>query len=333
MTPLPDDGRTLQQQYPIRRPPHSIVISPAGEIAYSRSLWGIRILAVARGKLAIAEATARLVAEQAAALGRRTTAEHLLAAQELEDAISKRSRSRSRTPPSSPAGQPTSPTGTPVFPSGTSDLARLMQYFADREIRTQQAADEREVRREQAAADRDARREAQHAAQLAALRGSPPTSCHPGSFTPNKGFNDIKPFSWARGQDLLPWLQQLRSRASFLKTPADDVARELCFKLTGDALLAYNQRPSPDSNPTPVRGGGCPTGRGLRCRRGTPTRRVSRSSSLVWGAMRRARQSSPPFARGGQRIAVRPPPRWTIFRRGTQSPPPGPGGGGHLPPV
>ncbi len=39
-------------------------------------------------RAAMAEATARLVAaEQAAALGRRTTAEHLLAARELEDTL------------------------------------------------------------------------------------------------------------------------------------------------------------------------------------------------------------------------------------------------------
>ena len=87
-------------------------------------------------------------------------------------------------------------------------------------------------------------------AQLAALMGSSPTIGNPGSFIPNKGFNEIKPFSGERGQDLLPWLQQLRSRANFLKTPADDVARELCLKLTGNALLAYNQRFTPDANPT-----------------------------------------------------------------------------------
>ena len=55
-------------------------------------------LASLQRRVAIAEATARLVAaEQATALGRRTTAEHLLAAQELEDTISRRSRSRSLT--------------------------------------------------------------------------------------------------------------------------------------------------------------------------------------------------------------------------------------------
>ena len=190
-------------------------------------------------RAAMAEATARIVAaEQATALGRRTTAEHLLAARELEDTLSRQSRSRSRTPPSSPAGQP------------ASDLARLVQFFDDRDTRMQQAADEREARREQATAEREARREEQHAAQLAALRGSPPTGSPSCSFIPNKGFSEIKQFSGARDQTLLPWLQEFRSRATFLRTPAEDVARELCLKLTGDALLAYNQRFTPDASPT-----------------------------------------------------------------------------------
>ena len=182
-------------------------------------------------RAAMAEATARLLAaEQATA--------HLLAAREREDTLSRQSRSRSRTPPSSPGGQP------------TSELARLVQFFGDRDTRLQQAADEREARREQATAEREARREAQHAAQLAALRGSPPTGSPSCSFIPNKGFSEIKPFSGARDQALLPWLQEFRSRATFLKTPAEDVARELCLKLTGDALLAYNQRFTPDASPT-----------------------------------------------------------------------------------
>ncbi len=94
--------------------------------------------------------------------------------------------------------------------------------------------------------------EARHKAQMAALRTthSPSPSGQSVSFVPNKGFNKIKPFSWARGQDLLPFLQQLRSRANILKTPEADVARELCLKLTGDALQAYNQHFTPDANPT-----------------------------------------------------------------------------------
>ncbi len=35
-----------------------------------------------------------------------------------------------------------------------------------------------------------------------------------------------------------------------MKTPADDVARELCLTLTGDALQAYTQRSTPDASPT-----------------------------------------------------------------------------------
>ncbi len=102
--------------------------------------------------------------------------------------------------------------------------------------------------------------EARHEARMAALRAthSPTPGGQSVSFVPNKGFNEITPFSGARGQDLLPFLQQLRSRTNILKTPEDDAARELCLKLTGDALQAYNQHftPTPldegrpDANPT-----------------------------------------------------------------------------------
>ena len=188
-------------------------------------------LAALQLRVAMAEATARLVAaEQAAALGRRTTAEHLLAARDLEDTLSshsRSSRSRSRSPPSPPGDH------------STAGIARLVRYL-----------EERDTRREQAAADRDARREAQHADQLAALRGPPAAGCPPISFTPNKGFSDIKPFSGVRGQDLLPWLQLFRARANFLQTPPDAAARELCLKLTGDALQAYSQQFLPDASPT-----------------------------------------------------------------------------------
>ena len=191
-------------------------------------------------RAAMAEATARLLAaEQAAALYRRTTAEHLLVAHELEDTLSRRSRSRSRSPPSPPAEQPSS--SAPAFPSGVSDMARVVQYFHDHAASSQQAA-----------ADREARMEARHEAQMAALRAahSPTPGGQSVRFIPNKGFHGITPFSGARGQDLLPFLQQLRSRANILQTPEDDVARELCLKLTGDALQAYNQHFTPDANPT-----------------------------------------------------------------------------------
>jgi hypothetical protein len=145
--------------------------------------------------------------QQETALGRRTTvtAEHLLAAQVLEDKLaSSCSRSQSRTPPSSPARPPTS--STPIT-SGISDravpLACVMQF----------------LQREQAADERDALREAQHAAQLAALRGSPPAHGHPSSFTPNKGFNEIKRFAWTRRQDLLPWLQDSAPGPTFCRPP------------------------------------------------------------------------------------------------------------------
>ena len=92
------------------------------------------------------------------------------------------------------------------LPRGTARLspARLVQYFDDRDTRTQQTADAREARREQATAEREARGEAQHMAQLAALRGSPPTGSHPCSFIPNKGFSEIQQVSGTRDQALLP---------------------------------------------------------------------------------------------------------------------------------
>jgi hypothetical protein len=85
---------------------------------------------------------------------------------------------------------------------------------------------------------------------LAALAAKNSTDKHPGGYTPNKGFNDIKPFSGARGQGLLPWLQLLRSRANLLHTPDADLARELCLKLEGPALQAYHHGFTADANPT-----------------------------------------------------------------------------------
>ena len=201
-------------------------------------------------KTKLAELTAR------EALARRTAAEHLLAAQDLQDALSRRSRSQS--PSSPPAERPPSP---PLPPSGTFDVARLAQLFAEqrrvdrREADEQRredrrAAEEREERYHRAADDREARREAHHEAQLAALAAKNSTDKHPGGYTPNKGLNDIKSFSGARGQGLLPWLQLLRSRANLLHTPDADLARELCLKLEGPALQAYHHGFTADANPT-----------------------------------------------------------------------------------
>ena len=187
------------------------------------------------------------------ALARRSTAEHLLAAQDLEDALSRHSRSSSP-----PAERPPSP---PRFPSGTSDVASLVQLFeeqrrADRREADEQrredrrAAEEREERYHRAAEDREARREAHHEAQLAALATRHSADKHPGGYIPNKGFNDIKPYSGDRGQGLLPWLQLFRSRANLLHTPDADIARELCLKLEGPALQSYNHGFAADASPT-----------------------------------------------------------------------------------
>jgi hypothetical protein len=140
-------------------------------------------------------------------------------------------------------------------------MSRLVQLFeeqrrADRREADEQrredrrVAEEREERYHRAAEEREARREAHHEAQLVALAAKNSADKHPGSYTPNKGFNDIKPFSGARGQGLLPWLQLLRSRANLLHTPDADVARELCLKLEGPALQSYNQGFAADASPT-----------------------------------------------------------------------------------
>lgn len=191
------------------------------------------------------------------ALARRMTAEHLLAAQDLEETLSQRSRPQS--PSDSPSERP--PLPTPVLPSGTSEMSRLIQSFDEQRREDRRAAEEqrREDRREaeereeryhRAAEEREARREAYYEAQLAALATKTSADKHHGGYTPSKGFTDIEPFSGERGQDLLTWLQLLRSRANLLHTPEEDVARELCLKLQGAALQSYNQGFAADASPT-----------------------------------------------------------------------------------
>ena len=69
----------------------------------------------------IAELTAR------EALARKTTAEHLLAARDIELALSRRSRSPS--PPSPPAERRLSPMHS--LPSGTSEQQQMLQFFEE----------------------------------------------------------------------------------------------------------------------------------------------------------------------------------------------------------
>jgi hypothetical protein len=189
-------------------------------------------------RAAMAEATARLVAaEQAAALGRRT-----------QNTFWQRENWRTLSPGTVGPGHGRRPAPLRDNPHLTW-LAWCSISRTGRPILNRQPTNERRRGNKQQQTG-DAQRETQHAAQLAALLGSPPTGGHPSSFIPNKGFSEIKPFSGARGQDLLPWLQQFRSWATFLKTSAEDVARELCLTLTGDALQAYNQRFTLDATPT-----------------------------------------------------------------------------------
>jgi hypothetical protein len=98
----------------------------------------------------IAELTAR------EALARKTTAEHLLVARDIEIALSRRSRPPS--PPSPPADRRLSP--IPRFPSGTSEQQQMLQFFEDQRREDRRMADEREERYQRAAEDRVARRQA-----------------------------------------------------------------------------------------------------------------------------------------------------------------------------
>ena len=85
---------------------------------------------------------------------------------------------------------------------------------------------------------------------MAALATRHSADKHPGGYIPNKGFNDIKPYSGDRGQGLLPWLQLFRSRANLVHTPDADIARELCLKLEGQALQSCKPRAEPQKQET-----------------------------------------------------------------------------------
>jgi hypothetical protein len=112
----------------------------------------------------MAELTAR------EALARRTTAEHLLAAQDLQDALSRRSRSQS--PSSPPAERPPSPL---LSPSGTFDVARLTQLFEEQRRADRRAANEHRREDRRAAAWRRNARSAITGWRMTAKRGVRPT--------------------------------------------------------------------------------------------------------------------------------------------------------------
>jgi len=146
----------------------------------------------------IAEATARIVAaEQDAALGRRKTAEHLLATAELNDALARRGRLPSPTP--SLTGQHPSP--PPSCPTATSDLARVMQAFEARHQADCRAAMEREERAEARALAERAATDARFAALMASDRR--PTTQH----VIGAALKEICPaFEGRPGQDVSEWL-------------------------------------------------------------------------------------------------------------------------------
>jgi hypothetical protein len=116
----------------------------------------------------IAELTAR------EALARKTTAEHLLAARDIEIALSRRSRSPS--PPSPPADRRLSPMHR--LPSGTSEQQQMLQFFEEQRREDLRMADEHEKRYQLAAEEREARRELREAHYEASMVASPCTTRH-----------------------------------------------------------------------------------------------------------------------------------------------------------
>jgi hypothetical protein len=132
----------------------------------------------------IAELTAR------EALARKTTAEHLLAARDIEISLSRQSRS---PPPSPPADKRLS--RMPRFPSGTSEQQQMLQFFEEQRREDRRMVDEREERYQRAVEEREALRESHYAAQLAALTVKATADRHPCGYTPSKGFEDIPLFS------------------------------------------------------------------------------------------------------------------------------------------
>ena len=177
----------------------------------------------------IAEATARIVAaEQDAALGRRKTAEHLLATADMTDALARRSR------PPSPAGSGRHPSPPPT---ATSDLARVLQAFEDRHQADCRAALEREERAEARALAREADYRAERAAtdaRFAALVASDrrPTTQH----VIGAALKEICPaFEGKPGQDVSEWLAEFLRLTSAHQIPATYLSNELIIKLQGSA--------------------------------------------------------------------------------------------------
>jgi hypothetical protein len=118
------------------------------------------------------------------------------------------------------------------------------------------ATEEREGRYRWAADDGKARREALHEAQLAALAAKNSTDKHPGGYTPNKGFNNIKPYFWAMGAGAA-------SLASAPPVPGQPLAHSRRRSCTGVVLEepctpVLSPRVRRGRQPH-VRGGGCPS--------------------------------------------------------------------------
>lgn len=197
----------------------------------------------------------RATAEETAARCLKSAAELRLETQALEDTH----RARSRPPStSSQDSQPETQHPVParprsISPAAALDLSIILGHLQDTQQRAdeQRREDRREDRREAAELQREARREAaeqlarmeaRHQALWAELMAgrqpiNPPVDV---SFAPNKGLADFPPFS-GKGQDLHLWLQQFRAKAKFLHLSEKQIVRELCLKLSGDALVSYSQ--------------------------------------------------------------------------------------------
>ena len=228
--------------------------SPAPSPSLSPRALGDQLAALHQ-QAEIAEVTARIVAaEQAAALGRRQTAEHLLATHDLRAALSLRSRSPS--PTSSLADHPPS-ASPPLPPADSLDRASVVpsrddDRWSSVEARQMEARDQRrEARAEarwqeeradrladrQAAEDREDRRAALQAAErqedraqalrIAALGRSPHRL--------GVALTSFRQFDGADGADGAAYLAELTALLGTHSIPLEMLAKEFYLKLTGKA--------------------------------------------------------------------------------------------------
>ena len=190
----------------------------------------------------IAEATARIVAaEQSAALGRRATTEHLLATEDLEAALSRRSRSTS--PTGSLAAPPL------VGPADGSELARLVISLDERHRADLRAAEAREERYHRAAEARDIEYRAERAASDARFAALLTNDRRPATrHIIGTALRDACPaFEGQPGQDVSEWLAEFLRLSSAHEIPPAFLSNELIIKLKGNAARWF-QTAFPDAS-------------------------------------------------------------------------------------